>query len=70
MTGLAGGDHLHFTMLVGGRAGESGRMVGSALDSGPGRAQAGSGARPSDAPGLIEVSLNGRYDRSSVGSTL
>ena len=32
MTGLAGGDHLHFTMLVGGQHGESGRMVGSALD--------------------------------------
>ena len=32
MTGLAGGDHLHFTMLVGGQHGESGRMVGPALD--------------------------------------
>ncbi len=27
-TGLAGGDHLHFTMLVGGPHGEPGRMVG------------------------------------------
>ncbi len=32
MTGLAGGDHLHFTMLVERPDGESGRMVGSALD--------------------------------------
>ena len=40
MTGLAGGDHLHFTMLVGGQHGEPGRVVGSALDDGPGRAEA------------------------------
>ena len=40
MTGLAGGDHLHFTMLVERASGQSGRMVGSALDSGSGRAQA------------------------------
>ena len=33
MTGLAGGDHLHFTMLVNG-IGESGRVVGCALDPG------------------------------------
>ena len=35
MTGLAGGDHLHFTMLVNGADGESGRVVGRALDRGP-----------------------------------
>ena len=40
MTGLAGGDHLHFTMLVGGADGESGRVVGSTLDRGSGRAKA------------------------------
>ncbi len=40
MTGLAGGDHLHFTMLVGGTSGQSGRMVGRPLDSGSGRAEA------------------------------
>ena len=32
MTGLAGGDHLHFTMLVNGQHGEPGRVVGPALD--------------------------------------
>ena len=35
ITGLAGGDHLHFTMLVNGVAGEPGRVVGSALDGRP-----------------------------------
>ena len=35
MTGLAGGDHLHFTMLVNGQHGEPGRVVGRALDPGP-----------------------------------
>ena len=45
MTGLAGGDHLHFTMLVGGQHGEPGRMVGPALDRGPRRAEAASEAR-------------------------
>ena len=40
MTGLAGGDHLHFTMLVNGRHGEPGRVVGLALDRGPHPAKA------------------------------
>ena len=56
MTGLAGGDHLHFTMLVRGPGGESGRMVGSALDSGPRRAQAGEADRGARRPERI------RYD--------
>ena len=34
-TGLAGGDHLHFSMQVDGVAGESHRVVGRALDQGP-----------------------------------
>ena len=60
MTGLAAGDHLHFTMLVSGQSRQSGRMVGSPLDSGPRRAQAGSGGGRGEAPGLIEVSFNDR----------
>ena len=40
MTGLAGGDHLHFTMLVNGRMVNPGRMVGFALDRGSHPAQA------------------------------
>ena len=45
MTGLAGGDHLHFTMLVNGTDGEPGRVVGPALDRGPDPAQAPSARR-------------------------
>ncbi len=33
MTGLAGGDHLHFTMLVGGAAGDAGGLVEQAVDA-------------------------------------
>ena len=40
MTGLAGGDHLHFTMLRQRPDGEPGRVVGLALDRGPHPAQA------------------------------
>ena len=40
MTGLAGGDHLHFSVLVGGQPGEPDRVVGSALDRRSGRPQA------------------------------
>ena len=35
MTGLAAGDHLHFTVLVNGTAGQSGRVVGHQMDAGP-----------------------------------
>ena len=42
-TGLAGGDHLHFGDAGGWRAGECGRVVGSALGEGPHPEQAGAG---------------------------
>ena len=45
MTGLAGGDHLHFTMLVNGQHGEPGRVVGPALDPGPHPAEAAEAGR-------------------------
>ena len=51
MTGLAGGDHLHFTMLVNGQHGEPGRVVGLALDRGPDPAQAARGWRRNVADG-------------------
>ena len=65
MTGLAAGDHLHFTMLVSGQSGQSGRMVGSALDSGPRRAQAGSGGGGGERRGSLRYHLTTANDRSS-----
>ena len=44
MTGLAAGDHLHFTVLVNGTAVESRRVVGYQVDAGP-RVPQGHGSR-------------------------
>ena len=68
-TGLAGGDHLHFTMLVNGVAGEPGRMVGSALDGGPRVPQDSRGRRPgADAaiPAGLKPSSRSAGDREPV----
>ena len=45
MTGLAGGDHLHFTMLVNGEPVTPGGLVEQAVDGGPRAAQAPRGGR-------------------------
>jgi murein DD-endopeptidase MepM/ murein hydrolase activator NlpD len=50
-TGLAGGDHLHFTMLLGGHAGHARGLVERAVGPGPRAAQAARGEHRSGTGG-------------------